>query len=288
MIVWQKQASEKWLEAHETELARIAGTNLAIITRPGRVRSLVQIFCPNRKLATHLQGTFGGKVDTSSAKSFPLSSAHPPIRVGPRLEVMSAATGARLATSQLVIPAAGAFGTGEHVTTAMSLRLLEEVSREFPPGWRLLDAGTGSGILALAARRLGAAEAIGVDNDPRAIAIARQNARQNRIGRVQFVDADILQLKCATRCEVVTANLFSELLIAALPTFQRALRKNGKLIVSGILREQAAGVIAALSQSGFCLEKKRRRGKWVALLCVRPHNANCANAAASGRPRKAS
>ena len=120
---------------------------------------------------------------------------------------------------QLIIPAAGAFGTGEHATTAMSLRLLEEITRNLPPGWRLLDAGTGTGILALAARRLGASEVLGLDNDPRAVAHARQNARLNRISRARFIAADLLRWKPSARYEVVTANLFSELLIAAIADF---------------------------------------------------------------------
>jgi ribosomal protein L11 methyltransferase len=168
--------------------------------------------------------------------------------------------------SRLVIPAAGAFGTGEHATTAMSLRLLEETTRNLSPGWRLFDAGAGAGILALAARRLGAGEVLGLDNDPRAVAHARQNARLNQISRARFLAGDVLLWKPTARYDVVTANLFSELLIAALPIFRRALRASGQLIVSGILREQAGSVEQALRRSGFHLEKRRRRGKWVALL----------------------
>ncbi len=144
--------------------------------------------------------------------------------------------------TQLVIPAAGAFGTGEHATTAMSLRLLEETARPLSRGWRLLDAGTGTGILALAARFLGAGEVLGLDNDPRAVAHARQNARLNHVSRARFLAADVLVWKPPVRYDIITANLFSELLIAALPRFRRALRAKGRLIISGILREQAGDV----------------------------------------------
>jgi ribosomal protein L11 methyltransferase len=171
----------------------------------------------------------------------------------------------RTSCSALVIPAAGAFGTGEHSTTAMTLRLLEETTRDFRAGWRLLDAGTGSGILALAARRFGAFETLGLDNDSRAVMNARRNAQLNHIARARFIVADILRFKPQNRYEVITANLFSELLIAVLPVFRRGLKAEGLLIISGILREQADSVLTALVCAGFDLEKKRRRGKWLAL-----------------------
>jgi ribosomal protein L11 methyltransferase len=90
----------------------------------------------------------------------------------------------------------------------MSLRLLEEVARRFPPGWRLLDIGTGTGILALAARRLGAGEALGIDIDPLAVAHAGQNARLNHISKAKFLVTDVLRWKAPAHYEVVTANLF--------------------------------------------------------------------------------
>ncbi len=294
MIIWQRSASRAWLEEHESRLEELAGPDLAIIARPGRVLSLVQITCRRRVLATQLVGSFGGKtkpIPSDWWKAYAKASAHAPIRIGRRLEILSAPartlarrprrTGSlpsggtlarrpnrsksRTSVRALVIPAASAFGTGEHSTTAMSLRLLEETTRDFPAGWRLLDAGTGSGILALAARRFGASETLGLDNDPRAVTNARHNARLNHIARARFTVADILRFKPRDRYDVVTANLFSELLIAVLPVFRRRLKAEGLLIVAGILREQADSVLAALDRAGFDLEKKRRRGKWLAL-----------------------
>src|SRR5256885_576827 len=79
----------------------------------------------------------------------------------------------------------------ENATTAMSLRLLEKLSRNCSPGWSIVDLGTGSGILALAAKRLGATRVIGIDNDPIAISTAKQNAQLNKIRGVHFRVADI-------------------------------------------------------------------------------------------------
>jgi ribosomal protein L11 methyltransferase len=274
MILWQKQATPQWLAAMEPLLEEIGASDLAIISRPGRVRSLVQLICHRRAKAERLVHKFGGV-----ARALPRNwremgqsqKANRPIRVGRCLEIVSepASPGRASRMSQLVIPAAGAFGTGEHTTTAMSVRLLEEISRKIQPGWQLFDAGTGTGILALAARRLGAREVRGLDVDQRAVAHARKNARLNHISRARFIAADLLGWKPSARYEVVTANLFSELLIATLPAFWQALHADGHLIASGILREQAESVARALRQAGFRLEKQRRRGKWIALLAAR-------------------
>ena len=266
MILWQKHASADWLAANEISLQEIAGHELAIISRPGQKRSLLQVTCQRRSQAAKLVCQFGGSVRALPRDWAQAQKARAPIRVGRRLLIVSE-TEETTERAQLVIPAAGAFGTGEHATTAMSLRLLEETTRTLPRGWRVLDAGTGTGILALAARALGAGEVLGLDNDPRAVAHARQNARLNRVSRARFLAADVLAWKPTGRYDIITANLFSELLIAALPRLQRALQSHGQLIISGILREQAAAVESALLRRGFAIQKKRRRGKWVALLC---------------------
>src|SRR5207244_10628447 len=83
--------------------------------------------------------------------------------------------------SHIIIPASLAFGTGGHATTAMSLRFLEQLTRCWNRGWSLADLGTGSGILALAAKCFGAGQVIGIDNDPAAISVAKSNARLNKL-----------------------------------------------------------------------------------------------------------
>jgi ribosomal protein L11 methyltransferase len=274
MMLWQKQVTPQWLAANELLLEEMAASDLAVISRPGKLRSLVQVICRRRAKIENLRREFGGVVrplPRDWSKTAQSNQAHVPIRIGRRLEIVRQ-RGHSITTSsitQLVVPAAGAFGTGEHATTAMSLRLLEEIARDLPPGWRLLDAGTGTGIIALAARRLGARDVLGLDNDPRAVAQARQNARLNRISRARFIAADLLRWKSSARYEVVTANLFSELLIVALPTFRHALRAKGYLIASGILHEQTEAVARALRRNEFRVEIQRRRGKWIAFLAAR-------------------
>jgi ribosomal protein L11 methyltransferase len=268
MILWQKQASAKWLEDNEAFLEQFSPAKVAITTRPNRVRNLVQVFCPSLAQSEKLRRKFGGQTTKLPRDWLALYQPHKPphlIRIGHRLEIVSESS--RSSKSQLIIPAAGAFGTGEHATTAMSLRLLERATRSLTPGWRLLDAGTGTGVLALAAARFGAGHVLGLDNDPRAVAHARSNARLNRIRTAQFVKTDVLAWRPSQRYDFIAANLFSELLVAALPMFRRALRARGQMILSGILREQTACLERALERFNVRLTEKRRRGKWIALLC---------------------
>jgi ribosomal protein L11 methyltransferase len=265
MYLWEREATHAWFDANEHLLEAKTAGGLAVISVPGRVHVSLQIICPTRTQALRLVRDFQGSVDRLPRdwqQKYLEPQIRAPLRIGRRLLIAGEAVPS--SRPQLIIPAAGAFGTGDHSTTAMCLRLLEETTRKLPPGWRLLDAGTGTGILALAARRLGAREVLGLDSDPRAVAHARRNARLNQIGQARFIAADLLQFKTRAPYDVVTANLFSELLIAALPIFQRALRPSGRLIASGILREQAAPIVRALRASGFHLERQRRRGKWIA------------------------
>jgi ribosomal protein L11 methyltransferase len=164
--------------------------------------------------------------------------------------------------SHIVIPPGAAFGTGQHPTTAMSLRLLEQITGSWEAGWSMVDLGTGSGIFALAAKRFGAERVIGIDIDPTAISTSKANARLNGIGRVDFRLADVLGWRPPTGINLVTANLFSELLIAALPK----LRRIPWLILSGLVRDQERQIRRALKQNCFRAVTFRRRGKWIAIL----------------------
>jgi ribosomal protein L11 methyltransferase len=194
-----------------------------------------------------------------------------PIKVGKRLVISS--VGGTLAPrlsrdksrSHIIIPASLAFGTGEHATTAMSLRLLEQLTRDWKPGWLLVDLGTGSGILALAAKRFGAGRVIGIDNDPAAISVAKSNAQLNKVRGVSFQLGDVNKWNSAQETDVITANLYSNLLIEILPK----LGGNGWLILSGILRSQQKELVRALKRNRFGIINMKRLGKWVAILAKR-------------------
>ena len=93
----------------------------------------------------------------------------------------------------------------------MTLRLLEEATRKMEEGWSLADLGAGSGILSLAAQRLGARRIQAIDLDPSAISTAKENARLNGIRRIEFSVEDVTRWRPASKVDVITANLFSQL-----------------------------------------------------------------------------
>ena len=167
--------------------------------------------------------------------------------------------------SHIIIPAALAFGTGEHATTAMSLRLLEQSTRNWKPGWSFVDLGTGSGILALAAKCFGAGRVIGIDNDPAAISVAKSNAQLNKVRGVSFQLGDVHKWNSTQETNVITANLYSDLLIEILSK----VGGDGWLILSGILRSQQNELVRALKQNRFGIINMKRRGKWAAILAKR-------------------
>jgi ribosomal protein L11 methyltransferase len=178
--------------------------------------------------------------------------------------------------SHIIIPASLAFGTGEHATTAMSLRFLEQLTRCWSSGWSLADLGTGSGILALAAKCFGAGRVIGIDNDPAAISVARSNARLNKIRGAAFRLRDVRKWNPAEENEVITANLYSDLLIEILPK----LRGDAWLILSGILRSQQDELVRALQRNKLNVIRMKQRGKWIGILAIRASRSATAEARA--------
>ncbi|MEY2493500.1 MAG: ribosomal protein methyltransferase [Verrucomicrobiota bacterium] len=269
MFVWQKRASRLWLAANETALAAAAGQNLAIIVSPLRKTVIAEVADDSRRNVERLHSQFGGEITILPPdwlKRFAESRVREPISVGRRLRILGAKTDPRTANEALVIPAGAAFGTGDHLTTAMSLRLLEQISRRWEAGWSMLDLGTGSGILALAAKMLGAKRVVGIDLDSVAIATAKENARLNKMSDIEFRIADARRLNAARQFEIVSANLFSELLIQILPRIARSLKRAGFAALSGILRNQEADLADALRGARLHKRIVRRRGKWVAVL----------------------
>lgn len=163
----------------------------------------------------------------------------------------------------IVIQPATAFGTGEHATTRGALELLE---RAIAGGERVLDVGTGSGILAIAAARLGADAVVAVDSDPDAIDNCRENLDRNGVAdTVALERAAVDQAFLAADkagFDVIVANVLSGVLVPLLPAFAAALRPRGRLILAGILDREAAGVNAAATAAGLALAEERVEGEW--------------------------
>lgn len=272
MYIWRKRITPDWLEQRSEDLVRRFGSALAIIEQPGKARTLVEVSCGTRNEALKMQREFGGTIEKLRAdwlEQLAKRSPTKPLRIGSRLIVSQTRLPTAKARRAIIIPAEAAFGTGEHATTAMCLRVLERITRRRDTGWSMLDAGTGSGILATAGSCLGANRIIAIDNDPLACAVAKRNAAANRVHNIEFHTGDVLTQKSPGKFDIITANLYSEILIAALPVWKRSLAADGHLILSGILRSQEATVVAALGRNVFAVCKTRRRGKWIALLASR-------------------
>jgi ribosomal protein L11 methyltransferase len=168
----------------------------------------------------------------------------------------------------LVIDPATAFGTGEHATTRGALRLMETV---LTGGERVLDVGTGSGILALAAAGLGASSVLAVESDPDSMGNARENVDRSAWGsRIDLVNAVVDESYLAEHREVgfdlIVANVLSGVLIPLLPAFAAALSAPGRVVLGGILERESARVVGAAAGAGLILEgDDREEGWWTAL-----------------------
>lgn len=155
-----------------------------------------------------------------------------------------------------------AFGTGTHDTTRLCLELLEEC---VTPQTRILDVGTGSGILSVGGVLLGAPSALGVDIDPVAVKVANENAEINKVSdKTEFVCGDLTD-KVHGKFEIVTANIVADIIIRLLSTVKNYLLKGGVLIVSGIIDTRADEVENACHEAGFTTEKRLEHGGWVAI-----------------------
>ncbi|HEX6589457.1 MAG TPA: 50S ribosomal protein L11 methyltransferase [Longimicrobiales bacterium] len=163
----------------------------------------------------------------------------------------------------IVVDPAMAFGTGEHGTTRGCIRLLEPIMRE---GMHVLDVGTGTGVLAVAAAKLGATRLHGVDFDPEAIENAEGTVRENGVAdriTLETREVDDAYLRATPAAwDLILANVLSGVLKPLLPAFRVALKPDGRLILSGILQTEADDVVAAARASGLHLEREDREDEW--------------------------
>jgi ribosomal protein L11 methyltransferase len=202
-------------------------------------------------------------------------AALPPIAAG-RFVVHGSHDRARFAMRRLAleIEAGEAFGSGHNATTALCLEALDVLARRRRRLRRVLDLGCGSGVLAIAAARVArTARVLAVDNDPVAVAIARENARLNRTGgRVRVIPAAGLghpELRRAWPFDLVLANVLPEPLIELAPALRRAICSGGVAVLSGLLDHQAREVGAAYLTAGFHLLRRLQRAGWTALVVIR-------------------
>jgi ribosomal protein L11 methyltransferase len=179
-----------------------------------------------------------------------------------------------------------AFGSGLHPTTRLCLEALEDTMR---PGQVVLDVGTGSGILSIAAARLGAARVLALDTDPLAVQIARENVALNRVEAVVQVEVGTVQISSVRSqtsnvnsqasslqspisnfqpptSNLIVANILAETIMELAPALAAHLLPEGVLIASGIIAERAEAVASCLRENGVSIIERHDDGDWVALV----------------------
>ncbi len=247
-------------------------SSLAVHARPGARTIRIEAYDSSPTRLRRVQRKFGGQVSRVDAARIVAHACAPrrPLLFTRNLAVIDASAKwpSRHPAPEILLRIGGAmaFGTGEHATTASCLRFLRDEAARLAPGWTGLDIGTGTGILAIAAEKFGASRVEAFDNDPRAVRAAEANARLNKCRRVSFTTTDVLAWRPAPPgFQIVTANIYAEILRSAAPGIARAVVPGGCLVVSGILRDLELGTAQAFTGHRFTIEKSSRRGKWVTL-----------------------
>ena len=164
------------------------------------------------------------------------------------------------------------FGTGAHPSTRL---VMEEMEKLVKPGFRCLDLGSGSGILSITALRLGAASAIGVDIDPKAEDIARENAAYNDFSAPAFTaltgnvteDRELMAELSAKEYDLVLVNIVADVIISLAPVLPKFLGRDSLLICSGIVDYRLPDVAGALNQNGISIKKVRETEDWCCIVC---------------------
>jgi len=172
----------------------------------------------------------------------------------------------------MILEPGQAFGTGKHQTTRHCLEFLEEIAQ--PQGGlhrSFLDVGCGSGILSIAARRLGATRVVGLDIDSDALTVARRNLGLNRLSR-EIVIVNGSMACCRAGFDLIAANLDATTLLRHREPLWTSLTQGGLAVLSGMLAEEAPGVLAAFKEKGFHLmaEKADQEEGWTSLLLKKP------------------
>ncbi len=194
---------------------------------------------------------------------------YPPVEVGEKLVVLpywlaQENHGSRL---PVILDPGLTFGTGAHPSTQMVMEAMEELVR---PGSHCLDLGSGSGILSITALRLGAKDAIGVDIDPKAEDIARENAGYNGFAAPEFTaltgnvttDTSLMSRLAGKAYDVVLVNIVADVIIGLAPVLPRFLQENSTLICSGILDTRLADVQSAIEAAGLTVYSVRAKEDW--------------------------
>lgn len=193
---------------------------------------------------------------------------HRTMRVGPRSFVHPPWEAPPAGTVAVAIDPGMAFGTGSHATTALCLERCDELLAEFP-GADVLDVGTGSGVIALLAKRLGARRVAGTENDPVALAAAKSGEALNGISGVEWILCDDPS-EVRGEFRIVVANILLNPLVELAPSLAAKVAPGGRLVLSGLLAAQGAVAERAYAEQGLWPHARKERDGWVRVELSRP------------------
>ena len=201
-------------------------------------------------------------------------SHYHPVRIGRRLMIRPLWTEIALQPGdvEIALDPGMAFGTGTHPTTQLCLEATEDL---IVPGAKVLDLGCGSGILSIAAAKLGAQHVLALDIDPVAVGIAQENIEQNGVAERITVQEGSLEslIASARRFDLILVNILARVIIQMCDQhLGEVVRPGGLAIFSGIIDEQANDVEAALRRTGLDPYARRQQGDWIVIEARRPHS----------------
>ena len=274
---WNKLSPAKWEDAWSERIAGNPNASITIIKGGKTIR--ITVYCDREEDALTLKQYFGGTVREIKTRDWVAAQnreERAPLRIRNSLVITEQSSAEKLAALQqqfpgrriLSVPAAMAFGTGDHATTSTCLRFIADFAQSRKEtAWTMTDIGCGTAVLAIAALKLGAEHATAFDFDPMAVEVARHNMERNAVTAEQldlFV-GDVFEWTPAARQKgnLVVANLFSTILQKAFPHIIAAMKKDAVLVISGILASQWEETKAAAEHHGLSFDRVIKRGKWV-------------------------
>ena len=192
-----------------------------------------------------------------------------PIKIGERLVIVPAWEKYTPAEGELIVrmDPGMAFGTGTHETTRLVIKLLETYTKE---GCRMLDVGTGSGILAICASKLGAGECRAYDIDPMAVRVANENIKDSGLTNITCEVSDLLrQVDKSKPYDLICANIVADIIIRMTPDVGALMHKDTVLLASGIILERSDDVVECFEKHGFRIVERLEENGWCGLAVMK-------------------
>ena len=192
-----------------------------------------------------------------------------PIKIGERLVIVPAWEKYTPAEGELIVrmDPGMAFGTGTHETTRLVIKLLETYTKE---GCRMLDVGTGSGILAICASKLGAGECRAYDIDPMAVRVANENIKDSGLTNITCEVSDLLrQVDKSKPYDLICANIVADIIIRMTPDVGELMHENTVLLASGIILERSNDVVECFEKHGFRIVERLEENGWCGLAVMK-------------------